>query len=400
MKFFPEINLNPFEEKRILNGHPWIYKSEIKAIPRDITDGDIVLVRSGSNMKIGIGYINRKSEIVVRMLDIAKPRKKYYPPQEIMKFIENKIVNAAGKRGKIRNSEAVRLIFSEADGLPGLIVDSYKNCLVMQVNTLGMEKLKKDISEILLKVLSPELIYEKSLSPAREKEGIKPSQGVIYPKHECPEPFIIKENDILFKVDIVSGSKTGFYIDQRENRERLKNYVAGKRVLDCFCYTGGFGCYALKYGATSVTGIDSSANAIKTAEENMRLNNLNDFSFIKEDCFVALNRFVKEKESFDVIILDPPAFAKTKKEKNGAIAGYITLISNSLKLLNKGGVIFVFSCSSNIDYDDILFCIRKSGIETGNKVRILERLKQSKDHPIVKTIPETFYLRGLTFKKL
>lgn len=398
MKIYPEIYLKPFEEKRILNGHPWIFKSEIKSIPDDIADGEIVLLRDGSNKKIGIGYLNRKSEITIRMLDIAKKNQKYYPPSDIKSFLKKKILKSIDKRKKIKNTDAKRLIFSEADGLPGLVVDMYKNCIVVQINTLGMEVLKKYIIEILKDILSPEIIFEKSLSPVRKKEGLNSFQAVIYPKGEDLKPFIIKENNILFKIDIASGSKTGFYIDQRENREKLEKYVSGKTVLDCFCYTGGFSCYALKYGAKEVTGIDSSTSAIKLAEENMEINNFKNYKFFCSDVFDKLKDFIKNKNKFDVIILDPPAFSKTKKEKKGAITGYKNLLSDSLKIINPGGIIFVFSCSHNFDYNDIMFCIKKSSIESGVKINIIEKLKQSSDHPIIKQIPETFYLRGLTFK--
>ncbi|MCX8094071.1 MAG: class I SAM-dependent rRNA methyltransferase [Candidatus Goldbacteria bacterium] len=400
MNAFPEVYLKPFEEKRILRGHPWIYKSEIKLIPDNISDGDIVLVRSGSNKKIGIGYLNRKSEIIIRMLDIAKQNKKYYPPLNIKKFLEKKIITALEKRKKIKNTEAKRLIFSEADRLPGLIVDEYKNCIVVQINTLGIEKIKEDIFKILLDILKPEFIFEKSLSPLREKEGLKPFQGVIYPKDKDLNPFIIKENNILFKIDVITGTKTGFYIDQRENREKLKNYVSGKRVLDCFCYTGGFSCYSLKYGAKEVLGIDSSLPAIKIAEENMRINNFRNYKFICADVFEEIKNLEMAREKFDVIILDPPAFSKTNKEKKGALSGYKKLLLSSLKILNNAGVVFVFSCSNNIDYNDIMFCIKKSVKEIGCNIQIIEKMKQSSDHPIIKQIPETFYLRGLTFKKL
>lgn len=400
MKNFPEVNLYPFEEKRILNGHPWIYKSEIKSIPNNIINGDIVLVRSGSNKKIGIGYINTKSEITIRMLEITPKNKKYYPPLNIKKFLEKKIIKAIEKRKNIKNTEAKRLIFSEADYLPGLIVDLYKDCLVVQVNTLGIEKIKKDIIEILLKILKPKFIYEKNLSLIRKKEGIEIFQTLIYPGGKNLEPFIIRENNILFKIDIISGSKTGFYIDQRENREKLKNYVAGKRVLDCFCYTGAFSCYALKYEAKSVIGVDLSSNALNIAETNMKLNNFNNYQFVRKDVFDFLREFVKRKEKFDVIILDPPAFSKTRDEKKGAIKGYIDILFHSLKILNEGGIIFVFSCSNNIDYKDLMFCIKMSAEKVGCKIKIIEKLRQSCDHPIIHKIPETFYLRGLIFKRL
>jgi 23S rRNA (cytosine1962-C5)-methyltransferase len=398
MKKLPEVYLKPFEEKRILNGHPWIFKSEIDSIRGDVTDGDVVLVRSGSNKKTGIGYLNRKSEITIRMLDIAKQNKKYYPPSDVGGFLRKKIINAVEKRKGIKNTEAIRIIFSEADGLPGLIADTYKKCLVIQINTLGMEKLKDEVIKILIEILSPGFIYEKSMSPLRIKEGLKTRQGMIYPEGKKLEPFVIKENDISFKVDVAAGSKTGFYVDQRENREKLKNYVKDKKVLDCFCYTGGFSCYALKYGAQSTTGIDLSQEALKTAEENVKINNFKNYRFIRKDVFDALKNFAEEKEKFDVIILDPPAFSKSKNEKKGAIRGYNYLLLNSLRLLNKDGVIIVFSCSNNIDYNDIMYCIEKSADEAGKKIKIMEKLSQSCDHPIINNVPETFYLRGLTFK--
>lgn len=394
----PVVHLKPFEEKRILKGHPWIYKSEIKSISENAKDGDIVLVRSGSNRKIGIGYINRSSEIIVRMLDIAK-QENYYPPIDISKFLMGKIIKAIKKREKIKNTEAIRLIFSEADELPGLIADRYKDVLVLQINTLGMEKLKDEIVKIFLKIKNVKYLYEKNLSQARLKEGLELYQDIIYPENMSIFPFVIKENGLFFKIDLQEGTKTGFYIDQRENREKLYKYVRGKKILDCFCFTGAFSCYALKYKAAEVTGIDISEKAIKLAKENMKINNFANYKFINDNVFDVLRNFVREKKFFDCIILDPPAFSKTRKEKNGALKGYIDLLSNSLKILNPKGVIFIFSCSQNIDYNDIMFCIKKSEMKTRNKVKILEKLRQSQDHPIVKTIPETFYLRGLTFIK-
>ncbi len=395
----PEITLKKDEEKRILSGHPWIYDNEIEKFPDNFENGGVVLVKNQARHYVGLGYLNKKSKIAARLLEIYTKQPDKAPVINIEKILEKKTSAALKKREYIKSTNAKRLVFSEADFLPGLIVDLYNNTLVMQITTLGMEKLKENIISMLDSILKPEFIYEKSISPSREKEGLGKIDKLVKPGHGKIPQILITENSIKFTVDIEGGSKTGFYLDQRENREKLKNFCEGKKVIDAFCYTGAFSAYALKYGAAQVTGIDVSAEALKTAEENMKLNNLNNYSFIECDVFEKLREFDKSGETFDVIILDPPPFSKAKDERHGAVKGYKDLLLNGFKILNKDGIIFIFSCSQNISREDLMKIAGEAAKDTRTKHEVVGFLNQASDHPYNKNIPETLYLKGIIIKK-
>ncbi|MCE5299672.1 MAG: class I SAM-dependent rRNA methyltransferase [Spirochaetia bacterium] len=397
MQNLPYIILKPGEETRIISGHPWIFDNEIAAIPEDAEDGWLVLVKNSAGLYIGVGYLNQKSKITVRMLDTLKePAAVYLNYAAIEELLKDKISKACAKREKITNSDAKRLIFSEVDSLPGLIVDSYKETLVIQINTLGMEKLKDTIVKILDDMLEPKVIYEKSVSRSRRKEGLEAVHGELKGK---VKPVKITENTLKFNVDIEKGSKTGFYLDQRDNRDRLKDYVKGKSVLDAFCYTGGFTVYALHYGASEVTGVDSSEEALETADKNVKLNKLKGAQFIKSDVFEFIRQAGRDGKKYDVIILDPPAFSTGKKVKAGGMQGYRDLHYHALKLLNDGGVLFTFSCSQNVAMKDLIESVKETSRGVKCRVEILGQMFQAKDHPYNTAIPETFYLKGVIVKK-
>lgn len=394
----PSVILKPNEEKRVLDGHPWIYFNEI-AGETGAEDGDLCEVKSSDRKLIGLGYFNSKSKITVRMLDILKqPSGPVYDRYATTGgLLEAKIKTAALKREKITNSDAKRIVFSESDSLPGLIADLYKDTLVVQITTLGMEKLKDSAIEILEKVTGAKHIYEKSLSPARQKEGLEPCERVI--KGE-PAKITINENGLKFNVDPLKGSKTGFYLDQRDSRMKLEKYVKGKSVLDAFCFSGGFSAYALHYGAESVLGIDSAEEAIEAARANMKLNKLKGSKFICADVFEEMKAMTIKEEKFDVIILDPPPFSKSHREKAGAMRGYRMLHNSALKLLEPGGILFTFSCSQNVSMSELITTAKEAARRLKCRVEMKEQMFQAKDHPYNTNIPETFYLKGAVLKKV
>lgn len=397
MNNLPELILKKGEEERILKGHPWIFDNEVSKLPEKFENGGIVMVRTWENLAIGPAYINTKSKIIARMLDILKkPAPTYEKYTDIKALLADKIAAAIKRRDKIKNSDAMRIVFSESDSLSGLVVDLYGKTAVMQISTLGIYRLKGLIVDILKKTVKPDLIYEKSLSPLRQKEGLAPEQGVISPAGGEIEPVVITENGLKFKVDIKAGSKTGFYLDQRDNRARLEKYVKGAHMLDAFCYTGAFSVYAAAYGAKSVTGTDSSEYALEAAEENMKLNKLKKYKFVKADVFDAL-RAIDEK--YGVIILDPPAFSKAKEQKEGGLRGYRDLHYYALKLLEPGGVIFSFSCSHNVSMAELIQTAKDAAKRLKCRIEIKEQLFQAKDHPYNTNIPETFYLKGVIIGK-
>jgi 23S rRNA (cytosine1962-C5)-methyltransferase len=396
MKNVAEVMLKKGEENSVLGGHPWVYDNEIDQISEDYENGGIFLFKNSEGLYIGLGYLNEKSVITGRLFDILKkPSETYDNYKDIESLLEERVASAVKKREKIKNTDAIRYIYSESDMLPGLIVDMYADTLVMQITTLGMDKLKDRIVKILDEQLKPAVIYEKSISQSRIKEGLEKVERVI--KGEI-NPVIINENGIKFEVNTVSGSKTGFYLDQRDNRERLKDYVKDKEVLDLFCYTGGFSVYACKSGAKSVKAVDSSAAAINSAAKNMEINGVKNFSLIKADVFDELKEMSGRGERFDVIVLDPPPFSRDKSEKKGGIKGYLDLHIKAIKLLNKNGIIFTFSCSQNISMAELIQSAKDAARKLHHKIEVKAQLFQAKDHPYSTQIPETFYLKGAVIK--
>ena len=385
-----QVSLKRGRERRVRGFHPWVYRGDILSYSRKPKPGELCVVRDYKGSFLAKGYINPESYIAIRILTFRREE------NIDRSFFKKRVREALNYRKKVvSNSDAYRLIHSEADYLPGFIADKYGDFVVIQVTTLGMDMLKKELVEALISVVSPKGIYEKSNVPARELEGLEPFEGIIY--GEVPERVIIEENSIKFYVQIVGGQKTGLFLDQRENkllfaREFVKE---GDRVLDVFCHLGGFGIYAAKVGgASEVVMVDSSELAINLARENGRLNGVSDkLSFIKGDAFKVMKELQQRGELFDAIVIDPPAFAKSKVYLEQAKKGYKELFLRGLKMLKPGGSIVVCSCSHHVTPPILEEILQSAAFDTKVPLRVLYTTYQSKDHPFVLQIPESRYLK-------
>ncbi|MCX5680475.1 MAG: NAD(P)H-hydrate epimerase [Candidatus Omnitrophica bacterium] len=371
--------------------HPWIYKGRLLDTDPKIKPGDIVKVVDPNNVLLGVGYYNYKSDIAVRILS--------FKDRIINKaFFLEKIGDAFARRKDIlETTNAVRTVFSEADSLPGLIVDLYGETAVFQALTLGMDKLKSIAVEAIREVIKPKYIYEKSISPFRAIEDLK---EVSRWWGDAGESLVeIYEGNAKFLVDIVKGHKTGFYLDQRKARSGLENISKGKRVLDLFCYTGAFSVFSALYGAEHIRGVDIKDQWLSLARKNAELNGVSGKTeFVKGDGFKTLEKIASSGEKFDVIILDPPSFLRSRASLESASRGYKELNFKAMKVLTDGGVLATFSCSHNMPNALFAELIKKAATEAKKKYTILKRCHQSEDHPIVREIPETEYLKGYFLK--
>ncbi|MGB9720368.1 MAG: class I SAM-dependent rRNA methyltransferase [bacterium] len=363
--------------------HPWIFSNEVIKT-EDPSPGEVVKVEERKKV-IGTGFYNPHSLIAVRLFS---EREEDFSRE----FLLNRIKNALINRSDL--GESFRLIYSESDGLPGLIVDKYGNFFVVEINCLGMDKRKQMIFQVLTDLFNPEGIYEKSDENLRKLEGLEPENRPICGK--IPELVEIEQDGIKFLVDIINGQKTGFFFDQRENRQKIAEFACGE-ILDCFCYTGGFSLYAAKKG--KVSGIDSSEKAIEIAKKNAVLNNL-ECDFQCEDVFKTLRKLYNENKRFDTIILDPPSFTKSKKKKFDALRGYKEINLMAMKLLNDGGILFTSSCSYHISNEEFLSMLRDSAKDAGRKFAIVHQGNQTKDHPVLLNFPESNYLKAFFLKNI
>ena len=372
-------------------GHPWIFKSQILKADPAIKPGDIISVTDNAGKLLGRGYYNSKSEITIRFLTFIDE------PIDT-NFFHKRITQAVDKRKNLSAlTNAYRVVFSEADALPGLIIDLYNDTAVFQVLTLGIEKFKPQIADMIDEILRPKYIYEKSVSPFRELEGVKDATG--WWGDEGKGLVEISEGRAKFLVDIVNGHKTGFYLDQRRSRMSLESISKNKKVLDLFCYTGGFSISAAINGAKSVLGADIKEEWLKLARENAKLNGAGEKTeFVKGDSFEVLKNVNNADEKFDIIILDPPSFLKKRESVISASKGYKELNALAMKALTEGGILATFSCSHNMPNDLFSKIIKEAAVEANKKFTILKRCHQSEDHPIVRAIPETEYLKGYFLK--
>jgi len=385
------ITLRTGKKGRLRPTHPWIFKGQISKAVSGVKPGDIATVVTGQGKFVGRGYYNPASEITVRLFTFN---------DEIVDelFLHKKIEAAIAKRAFLSGlTNAKRLIFSEADGLPGLVVDQYDDTLVFQIFTLGMERLKESVLKILANAVNPEYIYEKSDSPFRKIEGL----GAIkrWWLYEGETNVGIYEDGAKFIVDIEKGHKTGFYLDQRRSRIALKEISRDKTVLDLFSYTGGFSINAALGGARKVVGVDIKGEWLELADKNAALNNVSEkIGYRKGDIFEVLKNVCNSGEKFDIIVLDPPSFVKDKKSVITAAKGYKELNTLAMKSLTESGILCTFSCSHNMSNDIFSDVIKKSAESALKRFTIIKRCHQDKDHPIVKSIPETEYLKGYFLK--
>jgi 23S rRNA (cytosine1962-C5)-methyltransferase len=392
----PSVKLKKGRDKSFNRKHPWIFSGAIDSIKDINTNGETVEIFSGDGKFLGYGSYSLHSQISVRVLS-------FNPEDQIDKdFIQNRIETAAQFRKQIINpktTNAYRVINAESDSLPGLVVDKYGDFLVCQFLSAGAEFWKKETIEILLNIFNPTGIFERSDVEVREKEGLQQSKGILYGKE--PEELIeILENGNKFLVDINLGHKTGFYLDQRDNRKLLETFSSEGEMLNCFSYTGGFSVYAIKAGASKVVNLDSSLEALSLAETNLTLNGIapSKYENVQDDVFKYLRKLRDTNKQFDVIILDPPKFAESVSQIEKASRGYKDINLLALKLLKKNGVLFTFSCSGHIVPELFNKIIADAATDAGREVHILKYLTQSPDHAMLTSFPEGLYLKGLVCK--
>jgi len=375
------------KELRIKNGHPWVFRGDIAEYRGEIEPSDIVQVCDSNGEFLAWGYINPLSKITVRILSRRQ--------DEVIdkNFFYKRLKTALELRKQLAsNDTSYRLFFAESDGIPGLIIDRYNDYLVIQTLTLGVETRKQSIISGLIDLLAPKGIFEKSNVKSRELEGLQPQSQLLY--GDVPDVIEIQQDGLIFLVDVEQGQKTGFFLDQRENRRAFAKYVkAGDKVLDCFCYTGSFALIAARKGA-QVTGLDASRRAIEISQNAAKINKLeNTCHFEEADVLPTLRELDRTGQQFDVIVLDPPAFAKDQKSIQGAMRGYKEINLRAMKLLKEGGFLLTCSCSQHIDESSFLNMLQIAAHDVQRRLKILEIRGQSWDHPIDVNFPESRYLK-------
>jgi 23S rRNA (cytosine1962-C5)-methyltransferase len=393
---FVKVTLNSGRESSVLRHHPWIFSGAVKNIEGNAVDGQTVEVFTPDRKWLARGSYSSKSQIRVRLLSFDLDE---HIDDD---FFRKRIAKAIALRKELidfKKTNTCRLISSEADGLPGVIVDRYGDFLVCQFLSAGAEFWKDVIVSQLKEQVKCKGIFERSDTDSRTKEGLPEKTGVLYGQAP-PEHININEGPLKFKVDVVKGHKTGFYLDQRVNRAILGKYAAGKEVLNAFSYTGGFGIAAAKNGAARVTNVDTSQEALDLAKENFLLNELDPekAEFVREDVFNLLRTYRDSRRQFDVIILDPPKFVASANQLAGGTRGYKDINLLAFKLLRPGGVLMTYSCSGYVKPDLFQKIVADAAIDAGLSARIAEFLFQAPDHPLALNYPEALYLKGLICK--
>jgi 23S rRNA (cytosine1962-C5)-methyltransferase len=393
-----EIKLKKGKEKAVLQRHPWVFSGAIDQIKGKPENGDVVKACNAKGEFLAYGYFNDQSRVAIRLLawDEDQAINEAWYGQKIKQAIESRAHFLSNK-----NTNAYRLIFSEADFLPGLIVDKYADFLSVQILSTGIEKAKTIIINVLVKLLQPKGIFDRSDATARTHEGITAENGLLW--GEAPAAFIaVKENGITYHINIAEGQKSGFYCDQRDNRKILAAYAEGKTVLDCFSYSGGFSLNAFKNGAIEVTSVDSSALAIETLNQNITLNKFDAKRHIaiQSDVNKQLRVFKDEAKKFDIVVLDPPKYAPSRSALDRAARAYKDLNRLGLSLLESGGLLATFSCSGAVDIETFKQIIAWAALDAGKEVQVIRQFSQPEDHPVRLSFPEGEYLKGLLVRVL
>lgn len=382
-------------DKPVRQRHPWIFSGAIASLPAGVEDGEFVEVVDAAGAWLARGYLNRRSQIQVRLLT--------WEQGEVIDagFWRRRLAAAIDLRRTLPaldGCNALRLVNAENDYVPGLTVDRYDDYLVLQAGTLAIDRRKAVLAQILLELTGCRGIVERSDMAARKLEGLSPATGTLGGSTP-PGTIDIREDGLLFQVDLVHGQKTGFYTDQRTNRRRVAAYSEDRRVLNAFSYTGAFAVHALRFGATHVTNIDSSVDALTMGETNLRRNGFDpdrQAEAIAGDVFAILRDWHDEPERrFDLIILDPPKFAQNQGAVDRALRGYKEINRLALRLLRPGGILATFSCSGLVSADLFQKVVFGAAVDADRSVQVLEWLRQSPDHPVAITFPEGDYLKGL-----
>jgi 23S rRNA (cytosine1962-C5)-methyltransferase len=373
---------------RILLGHPWIFATELGDSDGEYNPGDIVEVYSYGGSFVGKGYVNPASQIRIRLLTRDKNE------QIDEHFFHRRIADAWAYRQQIGYVENCRLIFGEADGLPALIIDKFNDYIVIQTLALGIERWKEAIVKALQDIFKPKGIYERNDVPVRELEGMQQIKGFLSAPFDTN--IILNENGLKFHVDIENGQKTGYFLDQQDNRRAIQHICKDADVLEAFCYTGTFSMHAAKYGAKSVLGLDISDHAVDTARKNAILNGFErTCTFESVNAFDALKNWVKEGRKYDVVMLDPPAFTKSRANIDKAITGYKEINLRGMKLTKPGGFLVTASCTNLVSPDQFLKTIEAAAKDAKRKIRQVTWQTQASDHPILWHVPTTQYLKFL-----
>ena len=385
--------LNKGVRHRILTGHPWVFASEVDRVEGSVEDGGTVDLRSAKGEFLGSAIYNSHSQIVARRYS-----REATPLDE--RLLGSRLDGALAYRESLARTVpgmARRLVWSESDQLPGLIVDRYDDVLVMQALTMAMSQRESIITNLLLKKTGCRVVLARNDAPVRQLEGLPLERNVIHGNYEAPTR--VKIAGIHYALDLWSGQKTGFYLDQAENYAAVAACAQGRRVLDCFTNQGAFALSAMKAGAISCRAVDQSVEALRLAETTAKAESL-EVEWIQANVFDLLRHYEQQRETFDLIVLDPPSFTKSKGNKTSALRGYHELHLRALRLLARGGILATFSCSHHVmeqDWDELL---QRAATETGVTLRLRQRLKQSSDHPVLVNVPETEYLRGYVVEKV
>ena len=390
----PVIRLNPGREKSVHRRHPWLFSGALESESDANLPGQTVRVETSSGKFLGYAAWSPKSQIRLRFWSFDEQDK------IDDNFIHSRLQKALSYRSSSNlASNAKRLVHGEADGLPGLIVDQYDQVLVLQILSVGMEYWREILIQQLIDLTGLECIFERSDTEVRRLEGLERKCGAIL--GELPPKFVIQEHGLEYYIDVENGQKTGFYLDQRANRAKIQEISNNKEVLNCFCYTGGFSLNALRGGAKFVTSIDSSRQALKMAKLNTKTNGLpeENTEWIEADVFMSLRKFRDQGRNFDLIILDPPKFAPTKQNVEKASRAYKDINLLAMKLLNAGGLLATFSCSSAISPELFKKILASSTADARQDFSILDNFSADQDHPQLLSFPECEYLKGLLLQK-
>lgn len=380
----PKAYLKPTKERRVEMGHPWIFRSDIDRVETIAKPGDVVDLHAARGKFLGRAYYNPASMITLRMLtreDEPIDRDFFYA----------RVQRAYDYRKNFCDLNSCRLIYGESDFLPALIVDKFADICVMQSLALGIDRYKDILCDAIMDITGCRSIYERNDVPVRELEGLPQQTGFL--RGEFPTTVEMEENGIKFLVDVAHGQKTGFFLDQKENRAAIAPLCHDASVLDCFCHNGSFALHAAKYGAKDVLGIDISEDALVVARENARINDLDNVHFEAHNVFDLLRQYQTEGKKFDVIILDPPAFTKSRKMLESAKRGYKDINLRAMKLVRDGGFLISCSCSQHVTPDIFMDILREAAYETRRRIRLVDVRTQGKDHPILIASQETQYLK-------
>ncbi|NLV74463.1 MAG: class I SAM-dependent rRNA methyltransferase [Chloroflexi bacterium] len=382
------------KERALHNRHPWVFSGAIARAPQ-VPPGSLVEVHADDSTWLARGYYNRHSQIALRLLT--------WEPSEAIDdaFWQSRLQAAIQRRAGLYHpgqTTALRLVYAESDALPGLIVDRYDNWLILQALTAGIDRIKQQLAEWLLALTGCRGVYERSDADVRSQEGLRQMNGLLVGS-QPPNPVRVLEHGLTFEVDTLHGHKTGFYLDQRENRRLLVPYCADARVLNAFAYTGGFGVYAAAAGAREVVNLDSSADALARAERNIALNAPDaSVTSLEGDAFTLLRELRARGEQFDMVILDPPKFVFSRNQLEQGLRGYKDILLLGMQLVRPDGLLAGFSCSGLVSrelYQKVAF---GASLDAGRQARILAQLSQSQDHPVLLTFPEAAYLKGLLLR--